>query len=1490
MIMPDPAGRNAALGPADGLGHVDEVGGEVGRRGRSSGRPPRSAPPGCGRADRGDREERDAAVVPPDEPARQLAVDDPGEDASAWPGSYGCVAGRQRGRTLRLERPAGPADVPDRARTASSRPERHHAGPAGLPAGVPLAAVRAGQPGGGRLAARRPRRHRLGRRLHRPPLPPGLRPRQGPRPGRRPAAVLRRRRRHHHRRLACPLWFGDRRARPRGARGRRHARAGRAGRPAHRRHLVRQGRHVRPDVRLPAVPGRRTRTLSAGPTPPRCWPGSPASPAWSSATTRAVRTSRSARRAWRRRRRDRRASARARRGRRRVSGSVEPMKAVIMAGGEGTRLRPLTSNAPKPMLPAGQPADDGAHRRRCCSRHGFDEIVVTVAFLANAHPHLLRRRLRVRRADGLRHRGDAARHRRLGAQRHGRARRALPRHLRRRAHRHRPRRDRRLPRGARGAGHHRARRRSRTRSSSASSSPTRTAPSSASSRSRPGARCSATPSTPASSCSSPRSSTTSPPDRPVDFSSEVFPTLLDDGQAAVRRGRRGLLGGRRHARGLRAGPQGRPRRQGRRSTSPASSWPTACGWGRAPRSTPTPASRARRSSATTAGSRPAPASASTRCSAPTSGCAATPTSSASSSTTTPTSARACACGARSSAGPATCARGVRCEEGVGARRRVLRRRGRRHRRGRQGLPVQDGRGRRRRSTRSIVWESRGARSLFGRDGVAGLANVDITPELAAKVAMAYGHHAEEGLDGHHVARLEPVGPHAQAGDDGRAQRRRASTSSTSRWPRCRSPGSSSASPRRPGGITVRLWPATRSRSSSGSSTPTALDITEDAQRKIERLFYREDFRRVFAGRDRRHRLPAPGPRALHRRARGHGRRRARSPTAGFKVVVDYGYGSTSFVMPNVLAKLGADVLAVNPYASTAGHDRLRPRRRTPRGVAALVRASGAHLGAVHRPRRRAPHPHRRRRATSSTDTEALLALRRRWCRDHLLGDRVALPVDVSRRGRASSPSRHGVAGRAGRRLSTPALMDAATEAGVGFAASLDGGFILPVPARLRRRRLAGQAARAAGPSTDAALSEVVDDAAPRCTSPTRRWSPRGSRRASSCGPGRAEQGPRARARRRGEGAPRRRAGCSRCPTPRSRSPTSGPRARPTPRPGAWPRSTPAASARCCAERPRRRPQAAVDPLGRRCGSGSVRAHERPRRPAVLDRPRVGPARGRHGARSASPTTPRTRSATSCSSQLPEVGATVDARRERSARSSRPSRCPTSTPRSPARSSRSTPTWPTRPSGSTRTPTARAGSASSSSADAAAARRRCSTPTGYRALDRGLTEARPMADVFCNQLRAPQPAGVELLLVVRRAARARAPRTTDHDHVPARRRRRGDRRRGQRRPRRRARRRRACWSSTRGPNAGSRVRPRRRRRRPPAATPTATSSSTTSPCRAATPRSPRSGGGYVVRDVGSLNGTYLNRERIERGAARPTATSCRSASSSWCSSPAPGRAA
>src|SRR5213592_3995089 len=59
------------------------------------------------------------------------------------------------------------------------------------------------------------------------------------------------------------------------------------------------------------------------------------------------------------------------------------MKAVVMAGGEGTRLRPLTSNQPKPMVPiVGKPCME--HILELLKTHGFDDIVVTVAFLPQA--------------------------------------------------------------------------------------------------------------------------------------------------------------------------------------------------------------------------------------------------------------------------------------------------------------------------------------------------------------------------------------------------------------------------------------------------------------------------------------------------------------------------------------------------------------------------------------------------------------------------------------------------------------------------------------------------------------------------------------------------------------------------------------------------------------------------------------------------------------------------------------------------------------------------------------------------------------------------------------------------------------------------------------------------------------------------------------------------------------------------------------------------
>ncbi len=58
------------------------------------------------------------------------------------------------------------------------------------------------------------------------------------------------------------------------------------------------------------------------------------------------------------------------------------MKTIVLAGGKGTRLRPLTYTKPKPLLPlAGEPAI--VHLIKKLAREGIDEVVVTTNYFAN---------------------------------------------------------------------------------------------------------------------------------------------------------------------------------------------------------------------------------------------------------------------------------------------------------------------------------------------------------------------------------------------------------------------------------------------------------------------------------------------------------------------------------------------------------------------------------------------------------------------------------------------------------------------------------------------------------------------------------------------------------------------------------------------------------------------------------------------------------------------------------------------------------------------------------------------------------------------------------------------------------------------------------------------------------------------------------------------------------------------------------------------------
>ena len=58
------------------------------------------------------------------------------------------------------------------------------------------------------------------------------------------------------------------------------------------------------------------------------------------------------------------------------------MKAVVMAGGSGSRLRPLTVGRPKPMVPmVNKPVL--AHILALLKHHDFSDVVITVQYLAD---------------------------------------------------------------------------------------------------------------------------------------------------------------------------------------------------------------------------------------------------------------------------------------------------------------------------------------------------------------------------------------------------------------------------------------------------------------------------------------------------------------------------------------------------------------------------------------------------------------------------------------------------------------------------------------------------------------------------------------------------------------------------------------------------------------------------------------------------------------------------------------------------------------------------------------------------------------------------------------------------------------------------------------------------------------------------------------------------------------------------------------------------
>jgi mannose-1-phosphate guanylyltransferase / phosphomannomutase len=205
------------------------------------------------------------------------------------------------------------------------------------------------------------------------------------------------------------------------------------------------------------------------------------------------------------------------------------------------------------------------------------------------------------------------------------------------------------------------------------------------------------------------------------------------------------------------------------------------------------------------------------------------------------------------------------------------------------------------------------------------------------------------------------------------------------------------------------------------------------------LLYREDFRRAFAG-DIGDILFPPRAMEFYTAALESSVDAERLRRRSFKVVLDYSYGAASNVMPSVLAKIGAAVLAVNPFATTLGSTAtpgdLDERIKV---IGDLVRTSGSDLGYVFDPDGETAAIIDDQ-GVALTPDQALLALVKLVC-VHRPGARLALPVSVSRE--AERLATDAGASIVWTKLSAAHLMDVAGSGGVDFAASQEGGFIWP---------------------------------------------------------------------------------------------------------------------------------------------------------------------------------------------------------------------------------------------------------------------------------------------------------------------------------------------------------------------------------------------------------------------------------------------------------------
>jgi mannose-1-phosphate guanylyltransferase / phosphomannomutase len=341
--------------------------------------------------------------------------------------------------------------------------------------------------------------------------------------------------------------------------------------------------------------------------------------------------------------------------------------------------------------------------------------------------------------------------------------------------------------------------------------------------------------------------------------------------------------------------------------------------------------------------------------------------------------------------------------------------------------------------RSLIWQPRGTQTLFTDEGVTGIVNVDVTPETATRLAMAYGTTLRRGekvvasRDAHPASRMIKRAMIAGLVATGVSiEDLRVSTSAVSRF-EIKNSGA-------PGGFHVQISDRDPERIQIMFFEGNGILATDETRKGIEKYFNRQELRRALLNQLGDLSFPPRVNEAYISDLVSH-LEVERIRAARFRIALDYGYSGAAMVMPTLLRAMRVESFSTHSFIdpdeqAILAADLPAFTSQTSR----LVEAMGAHLGVVlDRAAERIVLIDEQAREIPA---DAALHLMVGLVAKHRGGEgRIVIPANVSRvaeriAGAYGVPVERGGITQAG-------LIEAAAAPGVVFAGSPDGGYIFP---------------------------------------------------------------------------------------------------------------------------------------------------------------------------------------------------------------------------------------------------------------------------------------------------------------------------------------------------------------------------------------------------------------------------------------------------------------